>query len=314
MASRDMVRVRVDIENISTVASHSSQEQAVLRDQLLQQSDLNQRVDQRVGRLVELLENQSNRWQDGQTTQLGPFYRAPLLNRRQRSPAIKAKKKPQDLPQSEGVGVKVVQYSSACRPRCPCSCHEYKKSASPTFFNRVLGQMFIGYTGLPLFSPKCSSQQCQKGQVPRVSLEYWFPLGFFWSQIVSLQAGFSQNLGPHFQLKTLRRVPDSAPCVNFALEGNIDALKDLFVRGLASPQDVSSTRGYSLLRVGESLRFQRDLIKNSRSGLFTASRTKLASFWYTQEQISITGECTSNLLPVCQIDRLIDFPQTHIRK
>ncbi|KAI9700218.1 MAG: hypothetical protein M1820_006886 [Bogoriella megaspora] len=37
-------------------------------------------------------------------------------------------------------------------------------------------------------------------------------------------------------------------CVNFGLEGNILALKDLFARGLASPQDVSSTRGYSLLR------------------------------------------------------------------
>ena len=249
------MRVRVDIENISTVATNSSHQQTILRDEMLQQSDLHQRVDQRVGRIVELLENQSNRLQDGQTTQLGPFYRAPP-NRRQRSPALKAKQKPHDIPKSEGIGVKVLQYSSACRPRCPCSCHEYKKSASPVFLNRVLGQMFIGYAGLPLFSPKCSSQECRKGQVPRVSLEYWFPLGFLWSQILSVQAGFSQNLGPHFQLKTLRRVPDSAPCVNFALEGNIDALKDLFVRGLASPQDVSSTRGYSLLRVGEDSHFQ----------------------------------------------------------
>ena len=246
-----MVRVRVDIENISTIAAHSSQQQTALQDELLQNSDLHQRVDQRVGRIVELLEGQSNRLKDGHATQLGPFYRAPLPNRRQRGPALKPKKSSQDPPQSEGVSVKVLQYASACRTRCPCSCHEHKKSASPAFLSRVLGQMFIGYTGLPLFSPRCSSQQCQKGQVPRVSLEYWFPLGFFWSQILSVQADYSQNFGPQFQLKTLRRVPDTAPCVNFALEGNIEALKDLFVRGLASPQDVSSTRGYSLLRVGE---------------------------------------------------------------
>ena len=284
-----MVRVRVDIENISTIAVHSSQQQTAVRDELLQHSDLHQRVDQRVGRIVELLENQSNRLQDGQATQLGPFYRAPPPHRRQGSPAMRPKKKSQHLPQSEGVGVKVLQYTSACRPKCPCPCHESKKSASPTFLNRVLGQMFIGYTGLPLFSPKCSSQQCQKGQVPRVSLEYWFPLGFFWSQIIIVQAGFSQNLGPQFQLRTLRRVPDSAPCVNFALEGNIEALKDLFARGLASPQDVSSTRGYSLLRVRETLHSRRDVIKLSRSGHYTASKIKLANFWYTQEQISITG-------------------------
>ena len=49
-------------------------------------------------------------------------------------------------------------------------------------------------------------------------------------------------------LSTLRQVPDSAQCVAFALEGNTEGLKTLFRQGLASPRDVSSTRGYSLLR------------------------------------------------------------------
>ena len=166
------MRVRLDIENISIVAANSSHQQTTLRNNLLQQSDLHQRVDQRVNRIVELLENQSNRLQDGHATQLGPFYRAPLPNRRQRGPALKPKKSFQDPPQSEGVSVKVLQYASACRPRYPYSCHEYQKSTSPAFMNRVLKQMFIGYTDLPLFSPKYNSQQCQKDQVPRISLEY----------------------------------------------------------------------------------------------------------------------------------------------
>jgi hypothetical protein len=51
------------------------------------------------------------------------------------------------------------------------------------------------------------------------------------------------------QLNFLRKVPDSAPCIDFALFRNIDGLKDLFARGLALPRDVSSTRGYSVLRV-----------------------------------------------------------------
>ncbi|KAI4280845.1 MAG: hypothetical protein L6R38_004121 [Xanthoria sp. 2 TBL-2021] len=79
-------------------------------------------------------------------------------------------------------------------------------------------------------------------------MEYWFPLGLFWSQIVRLQLGYQSHLGPQVSLSMLRRVPDSAPCVKFALDGNIDGLKDLFKRGLASPKDVSSTRGYSILR------------------------------------------------------------------
>ena len=43
--------------------------------------------------------------------------------------------------------------------------------------------------------------------------------------------------------------PDSASFVTLALEGDIEGLKDLFARGLASPRDVSATRGYPILRV-----------------------------------------------------------------
>ncbi|KAI9652293.1 MAG: hypothetical protein M1831_007079 [Alyxoria varia] len=79
-------------------------------------------------------------------------------------------------------------------------------------------------------------------------LEYWFPLSFVWSQILRFQLAYNPNIGPRFELSTLRRVPDSASCVHLALSGDIEGLKDLFNRGLASPRDVSSTRGYSLLR------------------------------------------------------------------
>lgn len=102
---------------------------------------------------------------------------------------------------------------------------------------------------MPLLTLKCDSDACEKAQTPHISLEYWFPMGFVWSQIVRLQLGFLPNVGPQASLSTLRRVPDSAQCVNFALAGNIQGLKELFKNGMASPQDVSSTRGYSLLRV-----------------------------------------------------------------
>ncbi len=55
--------------------------------------------------------------------------------------------------------------------------------------------------------------------------------------------------GPQLQLATQRRVADSAQSIAFALTGNIDGLKDLFSRGLASPRDVSDSRGFSLMRV-----------------------------------------------------------------
>jgi hypothetical protein len=114
-------------------------------------------------------------------------------------------------------------------------------------------KLFVGYAGLPLLSPKCDAEDCEKSQVPEISLEYWFPLGFFWSQIVRLQVGYQASIGPKTSLSTLRRIPDTAQCVNFALKGDIEGLKDLFIHRLASPRDVSSTRGYSILRVRSSL-------------------------------------------------------------
>ncbi|KAK1237391.1 hypothetical protein MKX08_003016 [Trichoderma sp. CBMAI-0020] len=46
----------------------------------------------------------------------------------------------------------------------------------------------------------------------------------------------------------LRIIPNNSQCINFAVDGDNSGLKFLFDRGLASPRDVSSTRGYSLLR------------------------------------------------------------------
>jgi hypothetical protein len=154
---------------------------------------------------------------------------------------------------AESVAVRVVQYSSACRSGCPCTCHSQARAATPHFMNRVMGRLFIGYAGVPLVSPKCDLEECQTSQVPMATVEYWFPLGFCRSQIVQLKIGYRPNLGPQFSLRTFRQVPDSAQCVNYTMDGNIEGLKDLFKRGLASPLDISSTRGYTLLRVSGRL-------------------------------------------------------------
>lgn len=58
----------------------------------------------------------------------------------------------------------------------------------------------------------------------------------------------SHPIGTLLQLDTLRRIPDTAQCVKFALSGDIEGLKYLFEKGLASPRDVSTTRGYSVLQ------------------------------------------------------------------
>lgn len=256
--SQDMMRVRVHLETISTVSSKSAQIQLSmeenLQNSLVRHRDdltefltrLHQQTDQRIGNVEELLKIQTAQMQASQLNQLGNSYgRRPSYSRP--LPPTRKQTQHQQSKISEDVGMRVTQVG-ACRPGCPCVCHVQTRSSTPGLIDRVFGQLFIGYAGLPLVNAKCDFALCEKNQAAHVSVEYWFPLGFVWSKILRLQMTYQPHIGPQFELSTLRRVSDSAQCVNFALNGNIDGLKDLFKRGLASPRDVSTTRGYSVLR------------------------------------------------------------------
>ncbi|KAI1153406.1 ankyrin repeat-containing domain protein [Nemania diffusa] len=152
--------------------------------------------------------------------------------------------------QGQSLAVQVTTRVSHCgRGQCRCACHSTGRTKTPGgLLNRVAGQLFLGYSGLSVLSPACNIPSCEAIQKPEVTAEYWFPMGLFWSMIVQFNLSYQANVGPQFELKTLRRVPDSATCVNYAVRGNIEGLKGLFRRGAASPRDVSDTRGYSLLR------------------------------------------------------------------
>lgn len=175
--------------------------------------------------------------------------RPPKLRRHAQSQSSKSRQRKINAHKIEGLTINVSQYASACSKACVCSCHMQMKAPMPAILNRVLGHLFVGTAGLPIIGTKCDYHACKSTIAPRLSVEYWFPLGFFWSQIVRLQVGYNVSMGPQFSLRSLRRVPDSALCVHYAMEGNIEGLKGLFSRGLASPWDVSSTCGYTLSRV-----------------------------------------------------------------
>ena len=256
------MRIHLSLESLSTVTAKSSENQTSFQDQFLHsfiqhQDGLRQslghsygKVDERLSRVEKMLENQSAQIQAAQSAQIGALYSTlPPPSRRQLQRTVSKGRAQHSPVRSEGMGVKVSQYATVCQPSCLCVCHSPRRSATPNFIDKVLGQLFVGYAGLPVLNNHCDTNQCQKAQIPYISVEYWFPLGFCWSQIIQLQLAYQPNVGPHLQLSTLRRVPDSAQCVNFALEGNIEGLKNLFTHGSASPRDVSSTRGYSLLRV-----------------------------------------------------------------
>lgn len=263
--SWDMMRIRLDLERIASPAVQSEEPERnsalgsgqTFRDVLQVHEEKisrtlfeqNLQVEERLGRVEALLQAQTTQMRVSQVSQIGPLYdmSPPAYRKRPTLPMTPTSEEHLRM-RSEAVGVRLRQTQSSCRPKCPCACHAQQRSATPSFMKQALGQLFVGYAGLPVLGNKCDSTACERGQIPSINVEYWFPLGFCWSQIIRLQLAYQTNIGPSFQLSTLRRVPDSAQSVSFALNGNIDGLKKLLTQGLASPRDVSSTRGYSLLR------------------------------------------------------------------
>ena len=148
-----------------------------------------------------------------------------------------------------GVRIRALSYDRVtCQAWCRCTCHTERSLASSGTGENILGRLFVGYTGLPVISKSCNYISCRRRETASVSIEYWFPPRFL-HHVVRLNIAFQSTAGLQLQLRTLRRVPDSAECIRFALTGNIDGMRALFVKGLASPEDVSITRGYSIIRV-----------------------------------------------------------------
>lgn len=259
--------IRVDLQTLNTITSSLTTsitgDQERLRDDLLNSLSLlptytSNMVENRMERVLQKhtaqLEATTTELLTDQNARLDPLIRRPPKVRRQaQSQKSNSWQRKNTATKTEGIAINVSQYASVCPTACICSCHTQAKAPAPAFINRVLGQLFVGTAGVPFLSTKCDYQVCKSSRAPRVSVEYWFPLGVFWSQIVQVQVGYHASMGPQFSLRSLRRVPDSAQCVHYAMHGNIEGLKDLFRRGLASPWDVSSTRGYTLSRVSNRI-------------------------------------------------------------
>ena len=133
---------------------------------------------------------------------------------------------------------------------CACSCHWKRRIRSPSLFDKVLGSLFVGYTGLPISRQPCDLLSCQDQQQHFVAhFTYYFPLWFVARAIVATISLNTAN-SPEFTLRVPHIVPDSSPIFQLARSGNIRGIKYLFRNGLASPNDIAGGLGFTPLHVG----------------------------------------------------------------
>ena len=139
---------------------------------------------------------------------------------------------------------------SPCSSHCKCACHEVHTFQTPSFFNQVIGSLFVGYSGYPRrmgTSPRCTEAGCLSRSISRIYIHYCFP---FWLLAKAVMFGLkTQSLGAISLSLTIRPIIlNSSELFRLAGSSDVKGIQQLFSKGLASPNDCSED-GYSALYV-----------------------------------------------------------------
>ena len=141
----------------------------------------------------------------------------------------------------------------SCEGYCSCICHSTYRYKSPELLDNLVGSLFIGYTGLPISTPKCDSRTCIN-QTPRsIRVSYAFPSWFF-MKTLDVVARNSQN-GPSFGLSLRNRIDASTGIniISLTHNGDITGMVKLLEERKASLTDVTLYNGTTLFCVRGSV-------------------------------------------------------------
>jgi hypothetical protein len=147
-----------------------------------------------------------------------------------------------------GVNIQVSRPYECDFQWCDCICHKRTFTRSSAQLNKVLGSLFVGYVALPFFAPPCNRQHCHRRERPSIQINYYFP-PWFLTRVMIFIATYSDRGGPEMVIKIPRLCSPKADIFVFAATGNVDGIKTLFQRGLASPMDLECKNGLSPLHV-----------------------------------------------------------------
>ena len=126
-----------------------------------------------------------------------------------------------------------------CIPGCTCCCHHQSTWKGPQSLRTFLGLLFIGYTGLPLLSPKCDEEGCLEKSGPVIHMRYYFP-AWFTAQAVEFFAQISKPEGLTQSLRVSQIVWGEAKIFRLCRDGDVEGLKLLLTSRKCSPYVVDS--------------------------------------------------------------------------
>jgi hypothetical protein len=62
-----------------------------------------------------------------------------------------------------------------CVAECECTCHQRQRYRSPSFAQKFMGELFIGFSSLPLLSKPCSDSRCTQKSPFSATVTYYLP-------------------------------------------------------------------------------------------------------------------------------------------
>ena len=136
-----------------------------------------------------------------------------------------------------------------CDGNCDCVCHSRGLYHTPRIWNTFFGALFVGYAGLPLWTKTCNRSTCCNQYSRTLQVSYTFPMWLL-SRTVDFVAAMTATNEPQFGLKVRNRVETRENSVfTFARNGNTEGIIELFKKRLASPNDLSTRYGQSIMHV-----------------------------------------------------------------
>lgn len=134
-----------------------------------------------------------------------------------------------------------------CNGSCTCCCHPKRRIQFTETLSSLTGSMCLSYVGGQT-SRSCDQSFCKRKLHTTFKLTYYFPRWFL-IKVVSVLLSFDPVGSPNMSMQMPCIRLDTSRIFYLTTAGNVEGMKLMFKRGLASPNDVSDTFGYSVLHV-----------------------------------------------------------------
>jgi hypothetical protein len=138
-----------------------------------------------------------------------------------------------------------------CKHPCRCQCHHTFRLSVPRWMSYIVGSLFSSYSGVPLLNRNsCNVPSCGKANGTSIRFDYHFP-AWLLPRVLFL-TGQWKNLtgaGANWSIRMPRVISAGSPIWSFIAQGDARRIDELFKSRQASPYDVQSGDGQSVLHV-----------------------------------------------------------------